>query len=658
MTYASFRGAMRLAFLLCLPFALFSQKAPKFGKISPEELNLTACPFDPAAEAFYLFDYGDTQLEGGAVLRLVTRRHYRVKVLRQEGASLADQKIVVYTPERDAETIEDLKAVAYNMENGKVVETKLDKSAIFKEKTSESQTTYKFAIPNVRAGTVFEVSYELRSSYYISIDPWEFQHDHPVQRSEYHVSIFQDFNYRRSLMGYHPVDAKEERGIRRMPMGSGMVELTEIYQHYTAVNVPAFRYEPYLYTDDNYRTAVRFDLKSVDPSNGFKIKVATDWGEVAGNLASEERFGGFLKKKSPMKDQAGAYKAIADPKQRLQQIFSDVQSYYGWNGNFHYLADEAPDVVYKTKKGNSAAINLALVSLLREVGFDANPVVLSTRSNGRIIPGQCSANFLDQTIAVAKIDTTLYYMDASDAFSFVNLLPPQNCNGTAIIIRKEIYEPVDLNQTQINGTHSHLNLTLDASGNVEGEGDLTFNDYGAWAKRREIAKAGSEKAYLDAWASEKTGIDLSNSTITPLDSNDMPLNIHLKGSFNGIVEQAGNLLLISPWVLDQEKENPFTSATRDYPVEFSYPTVKSSTVKLTIPQGYVVESMPKGLKVRLPDGSARFTCNVGQQGNLITMTSVVTITRTLYTPEEYADLKSFFQTVVDKELEKIVLKKA
>lgn len=437
MTYASFPGALRLALLLCLPLSLFSQKAPKFGKISPEELNQTSCPFDPAADAFYLFDNGDTKLEGGAVLRLVTRRHFRVKVLRQEGAALADQQIVVFTPERDAETIEGLKAVAYNMENGQVVESKLDKSAIFKEKTSETNTTYKFAVPNVRAGTVFEVSYELRSSYYTSIDPWIFQHDYPVQRSEYEVSMFQDFNYRRSLMGYHPVASKEERGIRRMPMGSGMAELTEVIQHYTAVNVPAFRYEPYLYTDNNYRTAVRFDLKSVDPSNGFKIKVATDWGEVAGNLAVHERFGDFLKKKTPMKDQAGLYKAIADPKQRMQQIFSDVQSYYSWNGNYHYLADEAPDEVYKSKKGNSAAINLALVSFLREVGFDAHPVVLSTRSNGRIIPGQCSANFLDQTIAVAKIDTTLYYMDASDAFSYVNLLPPQNCNGTAIIIRKE-----------------------------------------------------------------------------------------------------------------------------------------------------------------------------------------------------------------------------
>lgn len=90
-------------------------------------------------------------------------------------------------------------------------------------------------------------------------------------------------------------------------------------------------------------------------------------------------------------------------------------------------------------------------------------------------------------IAVAKIDTTLYYMDASDAFSFVNLLPPQNCNGTAIIIRKETYEPVDLNQTQINGIHSHLNLTLDASGNVyDAQGKMVkkykekdFRDYAA-----------------------------------------------------------------------------------------------------------------------------------------------------------------------------------
>jgi hypothetical protein len=249
-------------------------------------------------------------------------------------------------------------------------------------------------------------------------------------------------------------------------------------------------------------------------------------------------------------------------------------------------------------------------------------------------------------------------MDAADAYAYISLIPPENCNGTAIVIKKETFHPVEIKQNQIYGAHKKYNLALTGDGDLSGGGSFTFNDYAAYAKRWEIGKSGGEQAFFEKWVAKHPGANLSKHTLGALDSLDMPLTIQFEGSFNGNVEKAGNLLLVSPWVFDQNTENPFASVTRAYPVEFNYPYVQSTSAEIVIPEGYVVETLPKNIKVRLPDGSARFTFTANQKGNTITVTHAVQITRTMYSAEEYGDLRNFYQTVLDKELEKIILKKA
>jgi Domain of Unknown Function with PDB structure (DUF3857) len=653
-------GTAAVLLFLCF-YPAFSQKPPsKFGDVTLEDLNIKACPFDSAAQAYYLFDFGKIYLDVISTkgYELVFTRHLRIVILGKDGVDLANQAISLYVPSRNDEFVQKLKAVSYNLENGKIVETEMEKSAVFKEKTNNVQRTLKFTVPNVRVGTVFEVQYEVHSDYIFSIPVWTVQHDHPVKRSEYHVKILRDFVYRSDIRGYMNIDYKKEDGpIRRLPLGSGFVDMLEDIQHFTANNVPAFRTEPFLYTDDNYRSTIRFDLARVDPRAGYPIEIAGSWGIVVDRLLDRDDFGDVLKKKSPFRDQAETLKKIRQPTQRIRAAFEMVRNHYSWNGNDDLFPDFSPAKAYETRTIGSADINFALIGLLREIDIDANPVIFNTRDEGQIRPGHVGLNHINKVIVAAEVDSTMYYMDPSDQHSAVNLLPPNDCNGFAILIKNDKFRNVDLKQNKVYNFHEETDATLTSEGQIKASVHLKYGDYGGYVRRRLLQQKGSEDAYFKYWAGLNPGLEITKHTVTGLDSTDIGLLVKLEATFSNNVEQAGNLTLVNPWLLNHENENPFKSETRDYPVEFDFPIVRASTVRFTVPDGYVVESLPKGMRARMLEGAAKFTTTAVQKDNIITVNTLFQLSRTTFLPDEYAELRHFYQTVINKQQEKIVLKK-
>ena len=67
-------------------------------------------------------------------------KHFkRIHILNKNGYDVANVEIPLYTNGSAEEELNKLKAVTYNLENGKVTETKLDaKSGVFKDKINKN----------------------------------------------------------------------------------------------------------------------------------------------------------------------------------------------------------------------------------------------------------------------------------------------------------------------------------------------------------------------------------------------------------------------------------------------------------------------------------------------------------------------------------------
>src|SRR3954466_13909358 len=116
--------------LLCaISQSLLAQSNPydKFGKITAEELSKKVYTLDSNANAIVLSDVGQASIEGNSKgwFSINFTRHRVVHILNKSGYFEADVEIPLYASDGDEEKLESVKGVTYNLENGKIVETKL-----------------------------------------------------------------------------------------------------------------------------------------------------------------------------------------------------------------------------------------------------------------------------------------------------------------------------------------------------------------------------------------------------------------------------------------------------------------------------------------------------------------------------------------------------
>ena len=120
----------------------------------------------------------------------------------------------------------------------------------------------------------------------------------------------------------------------------------------------------------------------------------------------------------------------------------------------------------------------------------------------------------------------------------------------------------------------------------------------------------------------------------------------------------GDMIYLNPFLYSKQAENPFKLEKREYPVDFGYSFDKLYMIKIIIPEGYVIEEMPKAKMFMLPNNASKYSYNAVQTGNMITIISNLQINNSLFTQAEYPNLREFFNQVVAKQAEQIVLKKS
>ena len=107
----------------------------KFGKVTPQDFTVTAGSLDSAADAVVLADFGTSTFVGNRRASFDIEFHHskRIHILTKKGFDAATITIPLYTNDKESEKVESLRAFTYTLEDGKVVETKLDSKSIFTE---------------------------------------------------------------------------------------------------------------------------------------------------------------------------------------------------------------------------------------------------------------------------------------------------------------------------------------------------------------------------------------------------------------------------------------------------------------------------------------------------------------------------------------------
>jgi hypothetical protein len=665
------------AFLFTL--RLIAQEPPKirFEKVSDEELNMKTYLNDSTTEAVILYDEGSSYVKWDAQygFMLTYERFVRIKILKQSGVEWGNFDIILYSHDKIREIVGQIKGTTINLENGKIIKSELKKDAIFKEQQNKYWETARLAMPAVKVGSIIDLQYTVVSDLIWNLRPWKFQYTIPVKWSQYRVVIPEYYTFNQSSLGYHPLlyakNTKKNETISftgkkdyiNLWSATGLGETQTISYmadmfDYAAKDVPAMKKEPYLSTLDNYTTQVKFEIAYADfmKVGGKYEKFNTSWNDVAKQLTDDESFGSQLKGDNFIDDVVSQLiKGITDNTEKLNIIYNYVQKTMKWNGSKAIFTKLNLKKAYSDKTGNSCDINLLLTVMLNKAGIAANPVILSTRENGLLPVAHASLSDCNYVIVRAIIEGKSILLDATEPSLQSGIIPLRCLNGEGHLINKEESESVQLtNPKSIGNTKVELQIK---DGKITGMIQNWSTGLTAFNFRKSVKAAGGNKEYFDIIKNASSEIDYTEYQYNNLDSLNQPVIIEYKIAMKEGLDKGASVIYIDPVLINSHTDNPFTSPEREYPVDFGQSFSELYNLQLTIPEGYSVEELPKNTSLALPENGGKFQYLIAHVGNKITLNFRFSIDKTLFVPSEYQNLKEFYNLVIKKEAEQIILKK-
>lgn len=630
----------------------------KFGKVSKDELLQSFSKSDSNFHAVVLFDYGTYEAQDEFGYLYV--RHKRVKILSDTGVDFATFGIDYN--QRYKQYIEKIEAYTFNLSNkGKVEKKKLGKGSIFEENGLGGWRTKKFTMPDVGEGSIVDVRYELLLGIEGQLPNWYFDSELPVKWSELEAEIptFQRFNLVSRLN--KPL-AKNERDQSEISFQFRVSDIDRSYSSgatkklrirspadrftWAMKDLPALEYVPFMHSIYNYRSSIQFDFKGVEiPNYNIYQDYSNSWESVTKTLLKDEEYGLQLKSESWSRKAANDIVATAKSNiEKVELIVKYINS-FSWTEFYGFYADKNLEEVWNDRSGSSAELNLLLIKLLKETLIPTDPVLISTRRNGRVSKDFVQPHQFNKTIASVVIDRKRYFLDAVNDYE-TYLLPQNNLNGTGLIVDSTKVQWVDLKAEVRSSVKFKIDGAITQKGSMSGQLSIEAKGYEA-LKFKDTEKEEIEEYIAEYLSSDLYSVKLDSLGIKPyvFYSPEIELKSDFQMEGQDVKKEDSDLVYVQLPGFDFIEIEDMNNEERTLPVEFSYPSTFSVEIRLSLPEGYVLDELPEKTSVRIPGKAFTYSDSYLDLGDRIVVERRFSGIETTFPAQDYEMIKSVFLAV-------------
>jgi hypothetical protein len=633
----------------------------KFGKPTKEEMQMTVYEADPQAEAVVLCRLTDVEYTVQFTSYLVDyHEKFRIKVLKPSGSRYA-KVVIPYQKNMSAgnnvsgtkltamslpkpggnsnsyfegegvsmteevfgtdgdESVESIKATAFNLEGSKVVKTTMKKSDIVKTKIDDHNYLVEFTVPNVKEGTVIEYEYSIHSQIFWQLRDWHAQCEIPVVYAKLDMNIpnFLIFNiedHGTQRLTYTCTVGTIKYKVESDPLANQEWVNTNHYI-YEGRDLEGLPKDDFVFNAQDHWAGITTELKQYRLRGMSQMDYAKTWEQIDEMILTSDDLGQHLNDHSPLANELKAAKVadITDLSERVASVYKLVMSKVKWNGKYG-LSPELTSETLKKGSGSNADINLLLIQSLHDAGLNAAPVMLRTRDLGMLPYNFPSIRKLSTFIVgVIMPSGSNLYLDASNKNGWLNLLPEVMLTDRARLVQKgKKSQWVNLQKIGRSEKNTVINATLAADGTLTG--------------RQTSRNEGGEVEESDF--TQKGEVADGQISICPFPE---------KGGYR--------------------IENPFTAETRRLPVEFPRIASNRIVINISLPNGYAMEGEPRNTLVTTPDkgieGRIHTTCSDGR----IQMSCQFRVNKLSHPVKDYADLRSIFDMLSKYTSEQLIIKK-
>jgi hypothetical protein len=646
-------------------FSVHAQEPPiKWGEIPRADLEMKNCPSDSNASAIILCDYGESYF--GDELEIIFTRHIRVKILTTKGYEKGTVVARLHTGD-GLERITDIEGVTYNLnDKGEIISTQLRSKDIYKDEVSENVTKYRFTMPALAPGSVFELRYKIQAApfYWSYLRGWNFQWDEPVRWSEYRMRYPRKIGYSIIKLGYERFAVDETADTNQFFSGGtsvsyfkGMNIVPCIQYRWAIKDAPAIRDEPYMTTVDDYINRIDIQLSGYVDWAGVIEYHLTTWEKLAEELQKDGNFYRSIKDTRRITKLAeGLTAGLQNPIDKMKAIYNWLSKSIVCTGDGMYAVDDLDDIL-EAKKGRVPDITFLFLSMLKSIGMEGSPVLLSTRDNGMIQESYPIVSQFNYVIAKVKVADTTYLVDPSDVLRPWDLLSSRVLGVRGFVVNEKSFEWINVSSPKKYTYNAVANVTLDENGGIKGSIDNSLLDYAALNIRKKLNKSKDIDVIKENFDADINGLTIDSSLVEGKDSVEQRIRLMAWISSSAYAQASGDMIYINPHIMYRFKENPFKKKTRKFPVDYPFLYNQTMVYNIQIPDSFEVKDNLPGHVYSFRGDMLSYSVHSQVDGKHIQILCKFQINTPAVKESSYEQLRDFYNLVVTSQSEQIVLQK-
>lgn len=657
-----FMRSAALFALLASPLVALAQFA-QFQQPTQDELKMTEDPKAPGAAAVYL------NLEQNSDDNLGSRNFYaRIKVLTEKGKSLATVEI----PYVGDYKISSIKARTIHPD-GTIIPLEGKPEDLLTAKSGDLKFGKKvFTLPSVEVGSILEYRYDVNyPENSVSSPMWEIQRDYFIHKAHYSFTPFKAF-----LKGTQNETSRyitNEKGDAlnnliwwsNLPPGDKVNSDAVGRFSIDVTDIPPQPDEDWMPPINSVLYKVFFYYKGSWTAQQYWQDTAKQWVKDVDHFADPKPFKSIVSSLvAPTDTEMQKAKKLYDAVQALDNTDFTRKKTESEMKQLKIKEAKKAEDTWNQKAGSGDDIAMVYLAMLRAAGLNAYAMRVVDRSRAIFDATYLYADQFDDTMVILTTDGKDILLDPGQ-----KMCPFQTVSWRHSLAGGMRQMP--------NGQSGYVETPdEDYRTNVESRtGDITVDDHGGITGNINYVFTGQQALY---WRQEALRNDSSevNKNFDRQLEREVPdgAEAHIDhfvgldapdGNLVAVVKVTGSIgtatakrMLLPGFFFESRSSEPFVKQEkRQTPVDMHFPSRVSDQIAYHLPSGMTVEGGPADNTVTWPEHAMYLVKTKSDPGTFIVARSVAHAF-TMAKPEEYQDLRGFYQKIATGDQQQLVLRSA
>jgi len=529
----------------------------------------------------------------------------------------------------------------------------IDKAEILKKDGSKVQAetnSSQLVFSSLEVGDAIHISYKLENTYRGKLaehfwSEFSFNTNYPARISRYSILVPSDrkFNYQAYNTSLKPEiteagDSKlyiwEVNNVPAIEAESYMPAYADISQRLMITSIPDWNYVANWYSD----------LSNVKVKADFEIK---------------EKVQELFKGKEKLSD--------LDKAKLIYNYIEENYSYSDVPFLHSALTPQRASRTLDSRLGDCKDLAVLFTSMAKEVGLDANLVLVDTREQGEYDLDLPAIGF-NHCIAQLKAGGKNYFIELTDKNLPFGSMPYNLINATGLLIPKDGLTANNAALVKLN-TRDRIQNTINRVTSIKIRGnDVDISrktkvagaeTSGTRSKYQNLSDADRDKQILQGLTNEfKYSLSLKSVTMSKLDKLSDSLNSEINFSMTNYVGEIAGMKVISlPWYDSYNSLEFVALEKRDYPVnlwQFSATPYDKEIITVMLPAGKQWLSLPKNVSYTCSALSYNLTYQ--QKSDRVIVTREVKYLKDQIPVNEYAAFREVVHKMAEADKKQIAFK--